>query len=41
MPIISSFYGILIYIYRELNGSHHTPHFHAKYSEFEGVYDMD
>ena len=41
MPLISQFYGILIYIYKELGGKHHLPHFHAKYGEFEGVYDFD
>ena len=41
MPIISQFYGILIYIYKELGGKHHLPHFHAKYNEFEGIYDFE
>lgn len=41
MPFISQFYGILIYIYKELNSKHHIPHFHAKYAEFEGVYDFN
>jgi hypothetical protein len=41
MPLISQFYGILIYIYKEIGGRHHTPHFHAKYAEYEGVYDFD
>jgi hypothetical protein len=40
MPLISQFYGVLIYIYKELNGKHNIPHFHAKYAEFEGVYDF-
>ena len=40
MPLISQFYGILIYIYKELGSKHHIPHFHAKYAEFEGVYDF-
>ncbi len=35
MPIISQFYGIIIYLYRELNGQHHMPHVHAKYGEFD------
>ena len=35
MPIISQFYGILIYLYRELNGQHNTPHIHALYGEYE------
>jgi len=41
MPTVSSFYGVLIYIYMEKGGKHHMPHFHAKYSEFEGVYTFD
>ena len=40
MPIISSFYGILIYIYKEISGRHNTPHFHAKYAEYECVFDF-
>ncbi|MFI3140830.1 MAG: DUF4160 domain-containing protein [Clostridia bacterium] len=40
MPLISSFYGILIYIYREINSKHNIAHFHAKYNEFEAVYDF-
>ena len=35
MPIISQFYGILIYIYAEIGGHHNKPHFHAKYGEYE------
>ena len=41
MPVISQFYGILIYIYHEINGRHHIPHFHAKYAEYEAVYSFD
>jgi len=41
MPIISQFYGILIYIYMEIGVQHNIPHFHAKYAEHEGVYDFD
>ena len=32
MPIISSFYGILIKMYF---GDHSPPHFHAEYAEFK------
>lgn len=28
MPLISQFYGILIYMYRELGGHHNEPHIH-------------
>ena len=31
MPVISSFYGILIKMYF---GDHSPPHFHAQYAEF-------
>jgi len=41
MPLISQFYGILIYIYKETGGQHNTPHFHAKYAECEAVFDLD
>ena len=40
MPLISQFYGILIYIYKEVDSKHHVPHFHAKYAEFKCVYDF-
>lgn len=35
MPIISQFYGILIYIYKEIGCNHNKPHIHAKYNEYE------
>jgi len=41
MPIVSHFYGILIYIYCENNSPPHAPHFHAKYAGNEGVYTFD
>ncbi len=34
MPVISSFYGILIYMYWN---EHSPPHFHAKYGEYEAL----
>ena len=35
MPIISMFYGIIIRLYLLDNRTHHLPHIHAKYAEFE------
>ncbi len=35
MPVISQFYGILIYMYREIGGHHNEPHIHIKYNKFE------
>ena len=35
MPLISQFYGILIYLYKEIGGHHNQPHIHIKYNEYE------
>ena len=35
MPLISCFYGILIYLYKEIGGHHNQPHIHIKYNEYE------
>lgn len=35
MPLISQFYGILIYMYREINSNHNQPHIHIKFNEYE------
>ena len=32
MPLISSFYGILIYMFKGLKGPHKKPHIHAVFS---------
>ena len=40
MPLVSQFYGILIYIYKEKGAKHNKPHFHAKYAGNEAVYDF-
>ena len=34
MPEISRFYGLSVFIYWD-EGSHHIPHFHVKYNEYE------
>ncbi|MDD2574430.1 MAG: DUF4160 domain-containing protein [Bacillota bacterium] len=41
MPLISQFYGILIYLYRELNAKHKMPHIHAQYGEHEMSVSFD
>ena len=40
MPILSSFFGIFIYMYWERQAKHHAPHFHAIYNEFECVFRL-
>jgi len=37
MPIISRFYGIIIAMYFN---DHNPPHFHAKYSGYEAMFDF-
>ncbi|MBN1684757.1 MAG: DUF4160 domain-containing protein [Gammaproteobacteria bacterium] len=37
MPVISMFYGIIVYLYFANNKQHHVPHIHAKYQENEAV----
>jgi hypothetical protein len=41
MPVISSFYGIIIFLYYLDNRKHHHPHFHAQYNEYEAIIDID
>ena len=41
MPVISQFYGIIIRMYFNDSEQHHTPHFHAKYSEYSAAFDFD
>jgi len=35
MPLISSFLGILIYMFKEKNSPHHKPHVHVVYAEYK------
>ena len=41
IPLISQFYGILIYIYKEIGGHHHDPHIHIMYNEFQLSMSLD
>ena len=38
MPVIARCYGLLIKMYFREHG---TPHFHAIYGEYNGVFDLD
>ena len=37
MPVISMFYGIIVYMYYFDNKKHHAPHIHVQYAEEEAV----
>jgi hypothetical protein len=41
MPEISRFFGIIIRMYIEAGGPHHTPHFHAYYQDRVEIYGID
>jgi hypothetical protein len=37
MPELSRFYGIIIYMFVK---DHNPPHFHAKYGEYKGIFNI-
>jgi hypothetical protein len=41
MPEISRFFGIIVRMFAEAGGPHHTPHFHAYYQEHEAVFGIE
>lgn len=41
MTTLSMFYGIVIIMYNEADGRHHTPHIHAWFAEFECSIDFE
>jgi hypothetical protein len=41
MPIISAFYGIIVFMYYTDKMKHHHPHIHVKYGEYEAVFTID
>jgi hypothetical protein len=41
MPLISAFYGVLVYLYWLDTRQHHLPHIHAIYAEHEAVFAIE
>lgn len=41
MPVLSTFFGIIVRMYRENSGRHNMPHIHAEYSGEEVVVTLD
>lgn len=39
MPIIARFFSILVKMYY-IEDEHNPPHIHAKYNEFEGIFNI-
>jgi hypothetical protein len=41
MPVISTFYGIIVYLYTWDIMKHNSPHIHVKYGEFRAGISID
>ncbi|WP_089724237.1 DUF4160 domain-containing protein [Candidatus Thiosymbion oneisti] len=41
MPELCRFFGIIIYMYREIGGKHHYPHIHADYAGQKAVFNIE
>ena len=41
MPELCRFFGIVIYMYREIGGRNHFPHIHAQHGNFKAVFNID
>jgi len=41
MPLISSFYGVLVYLYWLDTRQHHLPHIHVMYAGDEAVFAIE
>ncbi len=41
MPVLSTFFGIIVRMYHEVGGKHNLPHIHAEYSGEEVVMAFD
>ena len=41
MPTLSMFFGIVIYMNKEDNEPHHTPHLHARYQNDDASFDFN
>lgn len=41
MPVLSTFFGIIVRMYKENSGKHKMPHIHAEYSGNEVVVALD
>lgn len=41
MPELCRFYGIIIYMFRELGGRHHLPHIHVQYHGHKAVFNIE
>ena len=41
MPVLSTFFGIIVRMYKEIGGKHNKPHIHAEYAGDEVVVSLD
>ena len=41
MPSLSTFYGLIIWMYKEIGGKHNVPHIHVQYGEENLVISLE
>ena len=41
MPILSIFYGLIIYMFKEEGGQHNLPRIHVEYGDITAVVDLE
>ena len=41
MPVLSTFFGIIVRMYKENSGKHNMPHIHVEYAGDEAVIALD
>ena len=41
MPVLSMFYGIIVYMHNETGERHHMPHIHVEYAGDEAAITLD
>ena len=41
MPIISTFYGVIVYMFFYDNKKHHLPHIHVEYAEHTAIIGIE
>jgi len=40
MPVLSVFYGLIVYMFNKEGGQHNLPHIHVEYSGTTSVFDL-
>ena len=41
MPSLSTFYGLIVWMYKETDGKHNLPHIHVQYGDYRLAVSLD